>query len=221
MLRDTGESLLLMHELEYTGGEDNVEVLRWLLLASDWGSARLGLASLPGGPGLFAACAVPAAALEPQALAWGVEQVLRLADEYDRAGGRRMILTSPSSSCSCAATSRDRPHLAGPLGVRPPRPPALWPFSLPLWRGVAARSRSRAPRVLVLIGGGIAGDLIGEGRAGLRHRRWASASSACSGIFLLAFPITFFNRPRFLVPPHQRDEPGAVEEWRAARSARR
>ena len=86
VLRDTGESLFLMHELEYTGGDDNAEILRWLLQASDWNSARLGLAPLPGGPGLFAACALPA--LEPQALAWGVEQVLRLAEDYDeRAGG--------------------------------------------------------------------------------------------------------------------------------------
>jgi len=31
---------------------------------------------------------VPADALEPQALAWGIEQVLRLAEDYDeRAGG--------------------------------------------------------------------------------------------------------------------------------------
>ena len=87
VLRDTGESLFLMHELEYSGGDDNLEVLRWLLLASDWGSARLGLAPLPGGPGLFAACAVPAGALEPQALAWGVEQVLRLAGDYDERAG--------------------------------------------------------------------------------------------------------------------------------------
>jgi hypothetical protein len=84
VLRDTGESLLLMHELEYAGGEEDVEALRWLLLASDWGSARMGLASLPGGPGLFCVCAVPAASLEPQALAWGVGEVLQLADEYDR-----------------------------------------------------------------------------------------------------------------------------------------
>ena len=87
VLRDTGESLFLMHELEYAGGDGNVEVLRWLLQASDWTSARLGLATLPGGPGLFAACAVPAAALEPQALAWGVEQVLRLAEDYDERAG--------------------------------------------------------------------------------------------------------------------------------------
>jgi hypothetical protein len=84
VLRDTGESLLLMHELEYARGEEDVEALRWLLLASDWGSARMGLASLPGGPGLFCVCAVPAASLEPQALAWGVGEVLQLADEYDR-----------------------------------------------------------------------------------------------------------------------------------------
>jgi hypothetical protein len=84
ILRDTGESLMLMHELEYSRGEDDLETLRWLLGASDWGSARLGLAPLPGGPGLFSACAVPAHALEPQALAWGIGEVLLLAGEYDR-----------------------------------------------------------------------------------------------------------------------------------------
>ena len=84
VLRDTGESLLLMRELEYAGGEHDVDALRWLLLASDWGSARMGMASLPGGPGLFSVCAVPAASLEPQALAWGVGEVLQLSDEYDR-----------------------------------------------------------------------------------------------------------------------------------------
>ena len=83
VLRDTGESLLLMRELEYAGGEHDVDALRWLLLASDWGSARMGMASLPGGPGLFSVCAVPAASLEPQALAWGVGEVLQLSDEYD------------------------------------------------------------------------------------------------------------------------------------------
>jgi hypothetical protein len=84
VLRDTGESLLLMRELEYAGGESDVEALRWLLLAGDWGSARMGMATLPGGPGLFSVCAVPAASLEAQALAWGVAEVLQLSDEYDR-----------------------------------------------------------------------------------------------------------------------------------------
>jgi len=85
VLRDTGESIQFLHELEYAAGGDDVEVLRWLLLAGDWNHARLGLATLPGGPGLFATCAV--ATLQAPALAWGVEQVLRLADDYDEKAG--------------------------------------------------------------------------------------------------------------------------------------
>jgi hypothetical protein len=84
--RDTGESVLFMHELAYDGGD--VDMLRWLLVASDWSGARLGLADLPGGDGAFAACAVPALDLQPQAVAFGLEQVLRLADDYDAKTGR-------------------------------------------------------------------------------------------------------------------------------------
>ena len=87
VLRDTGESLLLMHELEYAAGDDNPEVLRWLLLASDWSSARLGLAPLPGGPGLFAACALPAHRLGARELTWAVGQILQLAADYDERAG--------------------------------------------------------------------------------------------------------------------------------------
>lgn len=83
VVRDTGESVLFLHQLKYTAGEGDAAVLRWLLQASDWSGARLGLTSLPGGPGLFAACSIAASALEPQALAWAVEQVLRVSDDYD------------------------------------------------------------------------------------------------------------------------------------------
>jgi hypothetical protein len=86
--RDTGESVLFMHEVAYDAGPDDVNMLRWLLLASDAAGARLGLAPLPGGHGAFTAASVPAADLRPQAVAWGVEQVLRLADAYDEAMGR-------------------------------------------------------------------------------------------------------------------------------------
>jgi hypothetical protein len=86
--RDTGESVLFMHELAYDYGTDRVEMLRWLLMASDWSGARIGLAPLPGGEGAFAAAAVAAADLRPQAVAWGVEQVLRVADEYDDKTGQ-------------------------------------------------------------------------------------------------------------------------------------
>ena len=86
--RDTGESVLFMHELTYAEGTEDVPMLRWLLVASDWSGARLGLAELPGGDGAFAACAVPALDLQPQAVAFGLEQVLRLADDYDVKTGR-------------------------------------------------------------------------------------------------------------------------------------
>jgi hypothetical protein len=87
--RDTGESVLFMHEVAYDSPPDDITMLRWLLLASDAAGARLGLAPLPGGDGAFTAASVPAADLRPQAVAWGVEQVLRLADAYDEAMGRQ------------------------------------------------------------------------------------------------------------------------------------
>jgi hypothetical protein len=86
--RDTGESVLFMHELTYEEGTEDVPMLRWLLVASDWSGARLGLAELPGGDGAFAACAVPALDLQPQAVAFALEQILRLADDYDVKTGR-------------------------------------------------------------------------------------------------------------------------------------
>jgi len=70
--------------------------------------------------------------------------------------------------------------------------------------------------VLLLIGGGIAADLAGKESSGYDVGMTIGLAGLL-GIVLLALPITFFNRPRFLVPPHQRDEPGAVAEWRRAR----
>jgi hypothetical protein len=86
--RDTGESVLFMHQLEYDDGTEHVPMLRWMLALSDWSGARLGLAPLPGGEGAFVAAAVSAAGLQPQAVAWGVEQVVRVADVYDEKTGR-------------------------------------------------------------------------------------------------------------------------------------
>jgi hypothetical protein len=100
----------------------------------------------------------------------------------------------------------------------PTRPPAFWPFSDALWRGVARAFPVQGGCVLLLIGGGITADLIGKDGSGY-DIAMAVGLAGLLGIFLLALPITFFNRPRFLVPPHQRDEPGALAEWRRARRA--
>jgi hypothetical protein len=99
------------------------------------------------------------------------------------------------------------------------RPAAWWPFSDALWRGAARAMPVSGAGALLLIGGGIAGDLIGKGSSGYDIAMSVGLVGLLA-IVLLAFPITFFNRPRFLVPPHQRDEPGAVAEWRTARGRR-
>ncbi len=45
---------------------------------------------------------------------------------------------------------------------------------------------------------------------------------ACFGIgFVLFLTVMFFNWPKFIVPPPQRDQPGAVAECRDGRRARR
>jgi hypothetical protein len=38
-------------------------------------------------------------------------------------------------------------------------------------------------------------------------------SALAALLAVLAATITFFNRPRFLVPPHLRHQPGAIAEW--------
>ena len=100
--------------------------------------------------------------------------------------------------------------------IDPSDPPAWWPFSLPLWHGVARAFPVQGACVILLIGGGIGADLAGKDSSGY-DIGMSIGLAGLLGIFLLALPITFFNRPRFLVPPHQRDEPGAFAEWRRAR----
>jgi hypothetical protein len=38
---------------------------------------------------------------------------------------------------------------------------------------------------------------------------------------LLLLTVMFFNQPKLVVPPRQRDEPGAIAEWRAASRGKR
>ena len=98
------------------------------------------------------------------------------------------------------------------------RPASWWPFSDALWRGVIRAFPVQAVCVTLLIGGGIAGDLIKDSPG--HDIAMSVGLVGLLGIFLLALPVTFFNRPRFAVPPQQRDEPGAVAEWRSARHGR-
>jgi hypothetical protein len=102
----------------------------------------------------------------------------------------------------------------------PSDPPTWWPFSLPLWRGVSRAFPVQGACAILVIGGGIGADLAGKDSSGY-DIGMSVGLVGLLGFFLLALPITFFNRPRFLVPPHQRDDPGVLAEWRRARHAGR
>ena len=98
-------------------------------------------------------------------------------------------------------------------------PAPFWPFSVALWRGGGRALPVQGACTLVLIGAGITSDLIGT------DSRYYDAVMATGllgvlGTFFLAFPIMYYNRPKRLVPPAWREDPGAVAEWRAARARR-
>ena len=95
-------------------------------------------------------------------------------------------------------------------------PAPWWPFSMPLWRGAARALPVQGASILLLLGAGITSDLIGSDS---RYYDLVMSIGVLGliGTIFLAFPITYYNRPKFLVPPIWRDDPGAVAEWRAAR----
>jgi hypothetical protein len=95
-------------------------------------------------------------------------------------------------------------------------PPAFWPFSKALWRGAGRALPVLGASVLVLIGAGITSDLVGTDSK-YYDTVMAIGVLGLLVMFVIAFPIMYFNRPKLLVPPIWRDDPGAVAEWRAAR----
>ena len=66
----------------------------------------------------------------------------------------------------------------------PSDPPAWWPFSLPLWRGVARAFPVQGACAILVIGGGIGADLAGKDSPGydigMSIGSSASSASSCS-----------------------------------------
>lgn len=95
-------------------------------------------------------------------------------------------------------------------------PPAFWPFSDELWRGTGRAFPVLGLSVLILIGAGIVSDLVGKDSPSYDLVMTIGVLGVL-GTILVAFPIMYLSRPRFLIPPVWRDDPSTVEEWRAKR----
>ena len=97
-----------------------------------------------------------------------------------------------------------------------------WPF------GDVTRRRLTGGFVPLVVGlsGGVLGFWVAELSAGsgpaLYHSGAARLAVGISSAwfaagFVLMLTIMFFNWPKLLVPPGQRNEPGAIAEWRFVR----
>lgn len=106
----------------------------------------------------------------------------------------------------------------GESGLDGDVPPAWWFLGDAVWRGVARAYLATAPFVLLMFAGGAVAEFTDAEDVGM-----AIAAGALLLGGIAHFSIVLFNRPRALVPPHLRGEPGALEERRRrrARLARR
>ena len=98
-------------------------------------------------------------------------------------------------------------------------PPAFWPFSDELWRGTGRAFPVLGLSALILIGAGIVSDLVGKDSPSYDLVMTIGVLGLL-GTILVGFPIMYFSRPRFLIPPIWREDPSTVEEWRAKRARR-
>lgn len=99
-------------------------------------------------------------------------------------------------------------------------PPADWPFGKPSWRGAARSYTAAAPCLVLILLAFTAQELLGtETAAG--DVALVVGTVLGLGALLIVASITPFNRPRLLVPPHLRSEPGLLAERRRRRTSRR
>jgi hypothetical protein len=81
VLDAAGETWMFTHALEYTDGLEDPVILRWLLVCSAGLASRLGFRR--GSDELFSAFVLATAGMNTWRLAYVLEDVLRLSDQYD------------------------------------------------------------------------------------------------------------------------------------------
>lgn len=99
------------------------------------------------------------------------------------------------------------------IGLNPNRVPAAWPFGAAMWHGYVRG----LPVLCALFPLGLPIALINRfGGETLNEVVLPPFAFGILAAMLLCATIVFFNRPRFLVPPHLRAQPGALDEWTGA-----
>jgi len=101
----------------------------------------------------------------------------------------------------------------GESGLDGAHPPDWWFLGDAWWRGVARAYLATAPFVLVLFAGAAIAEFTDADGAGM-----AIAAVALPVGIVVHASIVLFNKPQAVVPPHQRGEPGALEERRQRRA---
>lgn len=103
------------------------------------------------------------------------------------------------------------------------RAPAFWPLNLVLWKG-AVRSMPISPAygLLISVIFGIPAAIGYHEPVTTAWRVYGIVALSCFAVgTTLMISIVLFNRPKGLVPPNMRSQPGAIREWRETRAARK
>ena len=94
------------------------------------------------------------------------------------------------------------------------RPPGAWPYSETLWRGWV---RSIVVQCLIITSaiGLILYSIWGPSDEGTARVVFIIGLAVAGLAFALGMTAIYWNRPKFVVPPHLRSEPGAFAQWYA------
>ena len=94
------------------------------------------------------------------------------------------------------------------------RPPGVWPYSETLWRGWV---RSIVVQCLIITSaiGLILYSILGPSDKGTARVVFIVGLAIAGLAFALGMTAIYWNRPKFVVPPHLRSELGAFAQWRA------
>ena len=108
----------------------------------------------------------------------------------------------------------------GTSGLAPGSVPMWWPFGPASWRGLARAYPALGAALILMFASGVAAELATPESAAF-DAAMGVGLVALLGATLLYGLITLLNRPRFLVPPPLRSEPGWLAERKGSRPPRR